>query len=241
MLTHFRHLHIRNTHLYGVCPSLVLRSLLICAALCVGCQADDIGPRVDCREGCTEVVEPGAASSYRLQWHEEPCDSESKYLGPLLSFCTDVDIIREILCDGPCEVVESLIDDEVRDITPLQPGPLTFTVRLTRIDTGEIYEEAHSIEVGLADRFELECENDCRVISGSPGLPSTVRIRAKAFAGERRVTVNWSNVATTPSASFQESESGRYIGHIPVQATPSVLSLVGASGASASIALPGSH
>ena len=207
-----------------------------------GCQVDDVGPEVRCAE-CPDVLEPGAAVELHLEWHEEPCDHPSRYAGPLVTWCTDVEITREVSCDGPCEVEEDRYDSDRRYVTALEEGPLTVTTRLTRVDTGEVHEETLPLRVTWADRLELRCVGGDGECGRRERLDGSVfyELELEAFVGDEPIGPSPEGLEADAGIGTWSADGGNRLTATvdALEEGPRTVTVWNAAGATASITVPG--
>ena len=210
------------------------------AALCTvaGCTVDEVGPATECVD-CTGVVEPNAPILFSSAWLDEPCDNESKTVGPLVTFCTPVDFTEEISCTSGCEVTPPEYAYEETEVRLHDVGPATVTVRLTRDDTGEVFERAFEVEVAFADRLTLACDDDCAARDRSGTGERYVDLTLRAFRGEQPVTLDTSLLASDPPVAWSRSDDpGEYSSFIDLADAARTFTVTHAEGASASADLP---
>lgn len=207
--------------------------MVSCALVFLGaCVGDELGPSAACRE-CPPVVEPGGTLDFELAWHEEPCEDDSRALGPLLRFCTEVDFDGVLECSGPCEV-----DDEW-DVTPTAPAdPFTITARLTRRDTGEVHEETFAFRVTSPDRLELRCADDCRYRERSGG-GGYYALELLAFAGDDPIALDRSALSSELElGGWNDEGDGVYASYVDARRFPQTVVVTHAGGLSAAVEVP---
>ncbi len=210
----------------------ILTCGLAVAAALGGCKGNELGPDATCLD-CPPAVEPGGRLAFDLNWFEEPCEDDSRALGPLLRFCTEVDIDRELECSGPCEVTEDHV------VIPTAPAdPFTVTARLTRRDDGEVHEETFDFRAVAPDRLELVCTDDCRFHSRSAG-DGYYDLRLRAFAGDDRLSLNLESVSSDAELGGWNDHGDEYDTYVDATEGAQTIVVTHSSGLTASVEVPG--
>lgn len=184
-----------------------------------GCQVNEVGPRVECVD-CPAAIEPGAALEVRMEWFDEPCDVESRVAGPLVRYCTPVDVDRELLCDAGCDVTRpSAPPFEVLSVAVRDVGAVGIEARVTRLDTGEVHTEALAFDAAYADALALSCVTDvdgeCDVRDSTSG-ERWARIAVEPTWRGQPIALDLSRVEGLERV--RQVDVGRYEGEVDVTA-----------------------